>query len=219
MQTVIIERWAILRHGLGVVVRQGHPEATVADADTGTEGISIARSHGAGLAIVGQVPDMASADVVGRIRESSPGAAVVALLDSTDALNVKSALSAGADAVLSRSTDADELTDVLSRVGRGERVLSSELVAVLAGVANGDGALEDVDLGNTGLTRREGEILRYLSKGVSNRAIAGALFIGESTVKTHLAKIYDKLGVAGRHQAVARTLELGVLNGRSPAGP
>jgi DNA-binding NarL/FixJ family response regulator len=221
MQTVIIERWAILRHGLGVVVRQARRDTTVIDADTATEGIDAVRRVDPQLVIVGQVPDMEPTDVVTRIVAQSAGTKVVVLLDAADSATVRATLAAGADAVLSRAADADELTDVLGRVDRGERVLSSELVIVLADVTADAEPRIDPELTGAGLTRREGEILRHLSRGSSNREIAGTLFIGEATVKTHLAKIYDKLGVSSRHQAVARALELGVLNGgaRSPATP
>jgi DNA-binding NarL/FixJ family response regulator len=213
MQTVIIERWAILRYGLGVVVRQARRDTTVTDADTATEGIDAVRRVDPQLVIVGQVPDMEPTDVVTRIVAQSAGTKVVVLLDVADSATVRATLAAGADAVLSRAADADELTDVLVRVDRGERVLSSELVIVLADVTTDAEPRIDPDLTGAGLTRREGEILSHLSRGSSNRDIAGALFIGEATVKTHLAKIYDKLGVSSRHQAVARALELGVLNG------
>jgi DNA-binding NarL/FixJ family response regulator len=217
MQTVIIERWAILRHGLGVVVRQARRDTTVIDVDTATEGIDAVRRVDPQLVIVGQVPDMEPTDVVTRIVARSGGAKVVVLLDVADSATVRATLAAGADAVLSRTTDADELTDVLARVDRGERVLSSELVIVLADVSADAEPRIAPELTGAGLTRREGEILRHLSRGSSNREIAGALFIGEATVKTHLAKIYDKLGVSSRHQAVARALELGVLNGGAPS--
>jgi DNA-binding NarL/FixJ family response regulator len=216
MQTVIIERWAILRHGLGVVVRQARRESVVTEVDTASEGIDAARRVDPQLVIVGQVPDMEPTDVVKRIVAQAGGAKVVVLLDVADSATVRATLAAGAHAVLSRATDADELTDVLARVDRGERVLSSELVIVLADVSADAEPRIDADLTGAGLTRREGEILRHLSRGSSNRDIAGALFIGEATVKTHLAKIYDKLGVSSRHQAVARALELGVLNGGMP---
>jgi DNA-binding NarL/FixJ family response regulator len=221
MQTVIIERWAILRHGLGVVVRQARRDTTVTDADTATEGIDAVRRVDPQLVIVGQVPDMEPTDVVKRIVAQSSSTKVLVLLDVADSATVRATLAAGASAVLACTTDADELTDVLARVDRGERVLSSELVIVLADVTADAEPRIDPELTGAGLTRREGEILRHLSRGSSNRDIAGALFIAEATVKTHLAKIYDKLGVSSRHQAVARALELGVLNGgvQSPVTP
>lgn len=61
------------------------------------------------------------------------------------------------------------------------------------------------------LTAREREILAHLSRGLNNRDIAAALFVGETTVKTHLRRIYDKLGVETRGGAVAVAKEQRVL--------
>jgi ATP/maltotriose-dependent transcriptional regulator MalT len=62
-----------------------------------------------------------------------------------------------------------------------------------------------------GITARELEILALVARGLSNREIAGQLFVSENTVKTHCARAFDKLGAARRTQAVQRGKELGLL--------
>ncbi|HTJ30057.1 MAG TPA: LuxR C-terminal-related transcriptional regulator [Acidobacteriaceae bacterium] len=62
-----------------------------------------------------------------------------------------------------------------------------------------------------GITPRELEILGLVASGLSNREIAAQLFVSESTVKTHCARVFDKLGAARRTQAVQRGKELGLL--------
>jgi NarL family two-component system response regulator LiaR len=62
-----------------------------------------------------------------------------------------------------------------------------------------------------GITARELEILNLVARGLSNREIAGQLFVSENTVKTHCARAFDKLGAARRTQAVQRGKELGLL--------
>jgi two-component system, NarL family, response regulator LiaR len=62
-----------------------------------------------------------------------------------------------------------------------------------------------------GITARELEILNLIARGFSNREIATQLFVSENTVKTHCARVFDKLGAARRTQAVQRGKELGVL--------
>lgn len=62
-----------------------------------------------------------------------------------------------------------------------------------------------------GITARELEILTYVARGLSNREIATQLFVSESTVKTHCARTFDKLGAVRRTQAVQRGKELGLL--------
>jgi DNA-binding CsgD family transcriptional regulator len=64
---------------------------------------------------------------------------------------------------------------------------------------------------NLGITARELEVLNLIARGFSNREIATQLFVSESTVKTHCARSFDKLGAARRTQAVQRGKELGLL--------
>ncbi len=62
-----------------------------------------------------------------------------------------------------------------------------------------------------GITRRELEILELIAQGMSNREIAGKLFVSENTVKTHCSRVFDKLGAKRRTQAVQLGKELGLL--------
>jgi ATP/maltotriose-dependent transcriptional regulator MalT len=64
---------------------------------------------------------------------------------------------------------------------------------------------------NTALSAREREVPTLVARGTPNRSIASKLFVSEATVKTHLAHVYDKLGVTDRAAAVARGYELGIL--------
>ena len=64
---------------------------------------------------------------------------------------------------------------------------------------------------NLGITAREMEILNLVARGLSNREIAAQLYVSENTVKTHCARVFDKLGAARRTQAVQRGKELGLL--------
>jgi len=98
-------------------------------------------------------------------------------------------------------------------VGRtDDQVLAEVIATLLSGVEAGRTDLFAPFADRAGLlTARETDTLSLLSTGASNREIARRLFVGESTVKSHLVSIYAKLGVANRHQAVARSLELGLL--------
>ncbi len=64
---------------------------------------------------------------------------------------------------------------------------------------------------NLGITRRELEILELIAQGMSNREIAGRLFVSENTVKTHSSRVFDKLGAKRRTQAVQFGKEFGLL--------
>jgi len=74
-----------------------------------------------------------------------------------------------------------------------------------------DFAVDDRMRGDLGITRRELEILELVAQGMSNREIAGKLFVSENTVKTHCSRAFDKLGAKRRTQAVQMGKELGLL--------
>lgn len=221
MRAIIIERWAILRHGVRAVLNQaGHP--VLSAAVTAADGLGAARTaQRVELVIAGQTDDQDIATLVSQLRGAAPDAKVLVLADRPDLEEIDAILAAGAAGILGRLAEGIELLDAIDRIGRGERVLSNEVIGtLLGGIDPTRGTpLAPSPEGATGtpLTARETEILSCLVTGASNREIARALFIGESTVKTHLASTYAKLGVTSRHQAVARGLELGIVAWRATA--
>jgi DNA-binding CsgD family transcriptional regulator len=97
---------------------------------------------------------------------------------------------------------------------RRETVVVQEVLIPVAGPAPGPGQAFTVDAARQqrlGITARELEILTLVARGLSNREIAGQLFVSENTVKTHCSRAFAKLGAARRTQAVQRGKELGLL--------
>jgi len=216
MRAIIIERWTILRLGVRAVLAQGgHPVLNaVATAAEGIEATRAARQLD--LVVVGQTDDSDAVRLVRHVRSISD-VRVLALADRPDLGQIDALLSAGVSGILGRLAEGIEVLDALERMQQGERVLSNEVIGtLLGGLESGRSDVVELETSGSGLlTGREAEILSYLVTGASNREIAQQLFIGEATVKTHLASTYVKLGVANRRQAVARGLELGLvtLNG------
>lgn len=219
MRAIIIERWAILRHGVRAVLNQaGHP--VLSAAVTAAEGLDAVRAgQRVELVIAGQTDDQDLVALVTQLRGAAPEAKVLVLADRPDLEEIDAILAAGAAGILGRLAEGIELLDAIDRIGREERVLSNEVIGTLLGGIDPSrgAALAPEATTGTPLTARETEILSCLVTGASNREIARALFIGESTVKTHLASTYAKLGVTSRHQAVARGLELGIVAWQGPS--
>ena len=88
-----------------------------------------------------------------------------------------------------------------------EKVVVKEIPVALTGPF----CLNEKRLQELGLTPRELEILEWISKGLSNREIAEALFVSENTVKTHASRLFDKLGAKRRTQAVQLAKEFGLI--------
>jgi DNA-binding NarL/FixJ family response regulator len=189
--------------------------SAAATAGEGLAAVSSARDLE--LVVVGSTDDEDLVALVHDLRALAPQAKVLVLADQPDRASIDSLLAAGAVGMLGRLAEGSEVLDAIVRVGRGERVLSNEVINILLGVIEGGTAALPADVvAPTALTLREREILAWLVTGATNRDIASRLFIGEATVKSHLASAYTKLGVANRHQAVAKGIELGLVAWGSP---
>ncbi len=213
MRAIIIERWAILRHGLRAVLGQaGYP--VLSAAASGKEGLdAVAAARDLNLVIAGTTDDVDLVDLTVALAEQAPSAKVLVLADQPDRACIDALLGARVAGILGRLAEGSEVLDAMERVQRGERVLSNEVINTLVGaIEPGQAApLPPGVSAALSLTLREREILSWLVTGATNRDIAARLFIGEATVKSHLASAYVKLGVANRHQAVAKGIELGLV--------
>ena len=133
------------------------------------------------------------------LKAAHPHVSVVMLTTYDNPTYMARALAGGAAGYLLKGLTSDEMIDSLRRVVAGESLLeTAELQRALRGLdTNSVGAADIIQP----LTQREIEVLRLLSTGLCNRDIAPLLFISESTVKSHVEHIINKLGVSDRVQA------------------
>lgn len=122
------------------------------------------------------------------------------------------ALRVGAKGYLLKQMGGEELVGHLERVASGEVVIDPAIAGRVALFAARLQSGEFWPGAHLGLTQRESEVLGLVVKGLSNRAVAQKLVLGEETVKTHLSSIYRKLDVKDRSQAVAVALREGVFH-------
>jgi len=132
-----------------------------------------------------------------RVAARFPEVRVVALTASTDSARMTAVLRAGADGYVRKDADPELLLQAVRAVAAGRSFVDpSAAGGALAGVA-----------GPTVLSPRELEVLREAASGRSNREIAARLFIGEETVKTHIARILEKLDLNNRAQLVVYAMK------------
>src|SRR6478609_9401974 len=144
------------------------------------------------------------------LRERDPDRKVVMLSVYDDEQYLFQALRVGASGYLLKSISSDELVRQLEFAHRGQTAIDPSMAARAADTAARLQRDEFWPGARQGLTQRESEILSYDVNGLSNRAIATKLVIGDETVKSHLSSIYRKLGVSDRTGAVATALREGI---------
>jgi DNA-binding NarL/FixJ family response regulator len=149
-------------------------------------------------------------DACRTIRERHPEVNVVFLTVYEDEQYVLEALRAGGRGYMLKKALPEDIVRVLQAVQQGDIVidpaLGGRIALRAAAMRKGDG-WPGAELG---LTPREGEVLAHLVRGMDNRAIAHALYIGEGTVKSHVKAILRKLGAKDRGQAISIALREGL---------
>ena len=212
---VVVDEWPLVRLGVSQVLR-GIDMTVVAEVANAEEGVRAADVGAARYFLLGACRDLSLAEAARRAKALRLSPKVIVLVDHIGRGELGALRAVGIDGLLPRSASPSELSDAMARVAKGERVVAPALLSLLMGViAPADPALAGTEHAagthREVLTRKELEVLARLAEGRSNREIAEALFVTPATVKSHLAHIYVKLGVAGRQEAMARAVALGLL--------
>jgi two-component system nitrate/nitrite response regulator NarL len=148
------------------------------------------------------MPGVSGLDAMKSILEDVPGTRVVMLTVSEQAEDLMAALKTGALGYLLKNIDSDFLVASVRKAARGESVISGEMTGKLMQELRGGD--------KPSLSPREREILIHLARGASNKEIARALAVAESTVKIHVQHILRKLNLASRVQAAVWAIENGI---------
>ena len=159
------------------------------------------------------LPQGGGQDTLERLKEARYSGAVLALSQRSDGAAVLDALKFGVQSYLLKGAAMRGLADAVRRTAAGERIIDPglELGAVLKLGEFARKARESSEAASM-LTRREQQILVYLSEGLTMHQIGTRLGISPRTVETHAAKLYRKLGARTRVQAVARAAKLGLID-------
>ena len=136
-----------------------------------------------------------------RVLAREPAVRVVALTASFDEARMMGVLRAGASGYVRKDADPEILPAAIRAVVAGRTFIDPAIGRHLARAAEADE-----------LTPREGDVLRHLAVGASNRTIAAALNVSEETVKTHVANVLSKLQVENRAQAAVQALKRGLVS-------
>ena len=201
IRVLIADDHAMVRMGLASLLGTEPDIGVVGEAEDGEDAVKKAVSLKPDVVIMDLVmPKMDGAEATARIMNILPQTKIVLLTTYGSANGVASARAAGAAGAMMKNADFDELASAIRKVASGEKAVSSEIERFIR---------EDPPV--TNLTKRQGEILAAVVRGLTNDDIAKQFSIQRSSVKDHLTAIFEKLGAANRAEAISIALRKHLL--------
>jgi len=202
---ILVDDHDMVRQGIASLLTLDRSLQVVAQAASLAEGLALARPTTADVLIVDvSLGDGSGLDLVAEFRRRHPGMGIVVLTMHQDDETLLGALDAGASALIHKSGSAEDVIAVLHQAAAAPDRFSA--------VGLAEAIRRRSTAASVRLTNREHEVLRELAAGASVAQVARALFMSESTVKTHIAKLYEKLGANNRASAVMSAIRLGLID-------
>ncbi|MFD9513374.1 response regulator [Streptomyces mirabilis] len=209
---LICDDQELMRAGLRMVV-DGQPDLTVVgEAANGEAAVAQALTLRPDLVLMEvRLPCLDGISATEQLRAALPGTQVLALTMCDRDEYAYAALRAGASGFLVKDAPTAELLVAIRSVLRGDKVIAPSVTRRLIDryITGALAPLTDAHLDV--LSDREREVLSLVARGLNNAEIAGKLFLGETTVKTHVARILTKLRLRDRIQAVVMAYESGLV--------
>lgn len=204
LRILIADDHPVVRSGIRALLEAHAGFEVVGEAGSGEEAVERAAALGPEVVLMDlSMPGMNGIDATRQLAESSPATRVLVLTTFETDADILRALDAGAAGYLLKDATLDDLATAIRAAARGETVLAPAVAARLVDRVR--------DRGTSALSAREVEVLELVATGMSNKEVAGRLFLSEATVKSHLVHCYTKLGVDNRTAAITTAVERGII--------
>jgi len=223
IRILLVDDQALVRAGFRMILDAEPDMEVVGEAGDGREAVDQVRSLRPDVVLMDiRMPELDGLEAARRIISGNGDEAPKILMLTTFDLDeyVYEALRAGASGFLLKDTPPEQLVSAIHVVAQGDALLSPSITRrVISEFVKGTGPKPQAQFPRLeDLTARELEVLLAIARGLSNAEIAKELFVSETTVKTHVARILMKLGLRDRVQAVVLAYEAGVVQpGENPA--
>jgi DNA-binding NarL/FixJ family response regulator len=215
IRVLVVDDEELVRTGLRLILDAEPDIGVVGTASDGRQAVAEVRRLCPDVVLMDiRMPGLDGLEATRRIltEPEVPSCKVVILTTFDVDEHVYEALRAGASGFLLKDVPADQLAHAIRVAAAGEALLAPSVTRRLIAAFARPSAPAPVPVaGLSELTPREVEVLTLLAEGLSNAEIAARLFVGEATVKTHVARILTKLGVRDRVQAVIAAFRSGLV--------
>jgi two-component system nitrate/nitrite response regulator NarL len=207
VRVVVGDDHPLFREGVVRALTGSGQISVVAEAQDGAGALALIREHQPDVALLDyRMPELDGTQVAAAVRRDELRTRVLLLSAHDDAAIVYHALAEGAAGFLSKESTRAELVSAVLDCARGRDVVTASLTAGLAGEIR-----KRAQPAGPSLSTREREVLQMIADGLTVPAMAKQLFLAPSTVKTHVQRLYEKLGVGDRAAAVAEAMRRGLL--------
>lgn len=209
IRALIVDDHPVTREGLRTALELSEDVVVIGEAASGEEAVEQARDLTPDVVFMDvRMPGIDGIEATRQILQAAPDTKVI-LITIDDSRNaVAQAIQAGVSGYLLKDASADSLVDAARNAIAGNAVIHPQLTKTF---------IEEARLGEpasdtTPLSKREREILQRVADGATTKQVATDLGISPHTVKTHLERIFEKLGANDRAQAVAIAIRMGIVH-------
>lgn len=209
IKVLIVDDHAVVRDGLISMLGREKDFTVVGEAQNGLEAVEKAQVLEPDVILMDlRMPELDGVEAMHRIRSQNPEVRFIVLTTYDTDEYIFDAIEAGAKGYLLKDASREELFSAVRAVQRGESLIQP---GIAARILDRFTQLSSQATSTSLLSGREVEVLQLMAKGSANKEIGASLSISESTVKTHVANIFQKLDVNDRTDAVTQALQKGII--------
>jgi two-component system, NarL family, response regulator LiaR len=212
IRIIIADDHAVVREGTRTLLEREEDMQVVGEAANGEEAVTLIEKLKPDVAIIDiSMPKLSGVEVIKRIKPHLPSVAVLVLTAYDNDEYIFAVLEAGAAGYLLKDIPGKEIVEAVRSVYSGESVLHPSVARKVIQRAIGTSTRLNLDE-EVELSEREQEVLKMIAKGLSNKDIAEKLVISSRTVQGHINKIFQKLNVGSRTEAIFQSVKKGWIS-------
>lgn len=210
IKILIADDHPVVREGLFAMLNRERDFKVVGEANDGVEAVNKAKELNPDVVLMDlRMPELDGVEAMRQIKSEKPEIKFIILTTYSDDEYIFRGIEAGARAYLLKDAPRDDLFKAIRAVHRGESLIQPVVASkVLDRLAELSRQTTSSEL----LSQRELEVLKLMAKGAANKEIAAQLSITESTVKTHITNIFQKLDTSDRTEAVTQAIKRGIIH-------